>query len=53
VHWQIILGLIIGGIISAPLAAFLVRKIPVQPLMNVIGFVIAVMGLRMIYLLLK
>jgi uncharacterized membrane protein YfcA len=51
VHWQIILGLIIGGIISAPMAALLVKKIPVQALMNLIGVVIALLGVRMIVLL--
>lgn len=53
VHWQIILGLILGGIISAPMAAFLVKKIPVQPLMNLVGVVIAVLGVRMIVLLFR
>lgn len=53
VHWKIILGLIIGGVISAPMAALLVRKIPSQSLMNIIGFVIALLGLRMIYLSLR
>jgi uncharacterized membrane protein YfcA len=51
VHWQIILGLIIGGIVSAPMAALLVKKIPVQALMNLIGVVIALLGVRMIVLL--
>lgn len=51
VHWQVILGLIIGGVISAPMAAFLVRKIPMRLLTNVIGFVIAAMGLRMIFIM--
>ncbi|RPJ50613.1 MAG: sulfite exporter TauE/SafE family protein [Methanobacteriota archaeon] len=53
VHWQIILGLIIGGVISAPMAAMLVKKIPAQFLMNIIGIIIAFLGLRMIYLTLR
>jgi uncharacterized protein len=51
VHWTIILGLIIGGVVSAPMAAFLVKRIPIRSLTNLIGFVIAAMGLRMIYIL--
>jgi len=53
VHWQIIAGLIIGGVVSAPMAALLVKKIPSQSLMNLTGFVIALLGLRMIYLSLR
>jgi uncharacterized membrane protein YfcA len=53
VHWQIILGLIIGGTISAPMAAFLVKKIPVQSLINLTGIVIAVLGVRMIVMLFR
>lgn len=52
-HWQVILGLIIGGVVSAPMAALLVKKIPIRPLTNMIGFVIAVMGLRMIVMMFR
>ena len=50
VHWQIILGLIIGGIVAAPLAALTTRKIPVRPLMIIVGCVIVTLSIRTILL---
>ena len=49
-YWQIILGLILGGVAAAPLAARLCKKIPVRPLLGVVG--VLVMGLN-IYNLIK
>jgi uncharacterized protein len=51
VHWTVILGLIIGGVISAPMAALIAKKVPIRPLTNLIGFMVAAMGLRMIYVM--
>ena len=45
-HWQIILGLILGGIVAAPIAAFMVRKIPVKPMFIFVGTVIIITSLR-------
>lgn len=45
-HWQIILGLILGGVIAAPIAAFMVRKIPVKPMFIFVGTVIIIISLR-------
>ncbi len=45
-HWQIILGLILGGVIAAPIAAFMVRKIPVKPMFIFVGTVIVIISLR-------
>ena len=39
-YWQIILGLIAGGVIAAPLAAFFTKKIPVRPLLAIVGLLI-------------
>jgi len=49
-NWQIILGLIIGGVAAAPLAAFLCKKLPVRLLMYVVGCIIILLSLRTIYL---
>jgi len=49
-HWMIIAGLVIGGVIAAPLAAILIKRIPIQHLVNFVGFVIALLGIRMMYL---
>ena len=39
-YWQIILGLIIGGVAAAPAAAWLCKKIPVRPLLAIVGVLI-------------
>lgn len=44
--WPIILGLIAGGILSAPVAAYLVSRLPDRPLMMVVGTMISAIALR-------
>ncbi|MBW1654374.1 sulfite exporter TauE/SafE family protein [Flavobacterium quisquiliarum] len=44
--WQVIIGLILGGVISAPLAAFLVNKIKRKPMMVAVGVLIIVLSLK-------
>ena len=44
-YWQTILGLIIGGVCAAPLAAWICKKIPVRPLLAVVGILIIVLNL--------
>ncbi|KDN54238.1 sulfite exporter TauE/SafE family protein [Flavobacterium seoulense] len=44
--WQVILGLILGGVIAAPLAAYLVNKIQRKPMMIVVGILIIVLSLK-------
>jgi len=46
IHWQLILGLITGGIIAAPLTAFVCKKLPPKILMVVIGLLIMVLSAR-------
>lgn len=43
--WQIILGLIIGGTIAAPLGAYITKKIPRNTLMISVGFLIIITSL--------
>ena len=50
VNWQIILGLAIGGVMAAPFGAYLTKKIPVKPLMILVGCLIILTSLRTIYL---
>lgn len=45
-HWQVTLGLILGGVAAAPIAAFLVRKIPIKPMFIIVGTVIIIVSLR-------
>jgi len=47
-HWKIILGLIIGGAIAAPLAAFSVRYFPAKIVMIFAGSLIMIISLYMI-----
>jgi hypothetical protein len=44
--WQVIIGLILGGVIAAPLAAFLVNKIKRKPMMIAVGILIIILSLR-------
>lgn len=47
-YWQIILGLLIGGAIAAPLAARVTKKMPVKALMLLVGSLIIVLSIRTI-----
>ncbi|WP_163397977.1 sulfite exporter TauE/SafE family protein [Flavobacterium fluviatile] len=44
--WQVIIGLILGGVLSAPLAAYLVNKIKRKPMMVAVGLLIIVLSLK-------
>ncbi|MET6999765.1 sulfite exporter TauE/SafE family protein [Chitinophaga defluvii] len=44
--WQVIIGLIIGGVIAAPFAAILVRKLKRKPIMIIVGLLVILMSLR-------
>jgi uncharacterized membrane protein YfcA len=48
--WKIILGLLIGGVIAAPLAAMVVKKLPTRLLMALVGVLIIILSLRTIVL---
>ncbi|WP_262152365.1 sulfite exporter TauE/SafE family protein [Chryseobacterium foetidum] len=43
-HWNIILGLLIGGIITAPFSAMLTSKLPVKNMFIIIGTLVIVMS---------
>jgi len=49
-YWRIILGLLIGGAIAAPIAARLAQKLPIKTLMIIVGILIILLSLRTIYL---
>ncbi len=48
--WKIILGLLIGGAIAAPLAAVVAKKLPVRALMALVGVLIIILSIRTIYM---
>ncbi len=51
--WPIILGLIIGGVLAAPFAAFAARHIPDRPMMVLVGCLIILLSLRQLTMALR
>ncbi|HLP11875.1 MAG TPA: TSUP family transporter [Flavobacteriales bacterium] len=49
-YWQVILGLVIGGCITAPIAAGFAGKLPVKTLMIMVGTLVCLVSLRIILL---
>lgn len=49
-YWQVIVGLILGGVIAAPIAARLANKIPVKSMMILVGLVVIIVSIRQIIL---
>lgn len=49
VHWQVIVGLMVGGVLAAPLAAHVCKRLPAKPLMLLVGVLIIVLSLRTIW----
>jgi len=47
-YFDIIVGLILGGIIAAPIAAHLVRRLPVKKMLIVVGIVVIIVSIRLI-----
>ncbi|MFC5407913.1 sulfite exporter TauE/SafE family protein [Larkinella bovis] len=45
-HWQIIVGLILGGMIAAPIAALLSTRLPIKAMMIMVGVVVIIVSLR-------
>jgi hypothetical protein len=46
--WQVVLGLMLGGMIAAPLGAYLVNKVNRKPLMVIVGLLVIFLGLRVV-----
>lgn len=49
-YWRIIVGLLVGGAIAAPIAARLSQKLPIKTLMIMVGVLIILLSIRTIYL---
>ena len=52
-YWKVILGLLIGGAVAAPLAAVVTKRLPHRPLMLMVGILIIVLSFRTLYLALS
>lgn len=48
-YWQVIIGLILGGMIAAPIAAHLSTRLPIKTMMIMVGIVVILVSLRNIY----
>lgn len=48
-HWEKIAGLLIGGILAAPLAAYVCKRAPTRALMVMVGLLIIGLSARVIY----
>lgn len=48
--WSVILGLMVGGVIAAPLAALICKKIDAKKLMLLVGIIISLLSIRTLYL---
>jgi uncharacterized membrane protein YfcA len=49
-QWQVIVGLIVGGVLAAPLAAYVCKRLPTKTLMIMVGTLIIALSIRTIYL---
>ena len=48
-HWQVVLGLVLGGTVAAPIAALISRRLPVKTMMILVGLIVIIVSLRNIY----
>ncbi|ULT43795.1 hypothetical protein KRR40_10570 [Niabella defluvii] len=44
-HWNIVAGLLIGGIVTAPFSAMLTSRLPVRKMFFVVGVLVIIMSL--------
>lgn len=48
-NWTVIVGLLLGGVIAAPFAAIVTKRLPVRWLMGMVGVLIILLSIRTIY----
>jgi uncharacterized protein len=46
--WQVIVGLVIGGVAAAPFAAYTTKHLPDKPIMVIVGVVVILLSLRVL-----
>lgn len=49
-HWNVILGLALGGVVAAPLGAWVCKKVPHRPLLVLVGLVVIGLSIRTLVL---
>ena len=52
-HWQVVLGLILGGMVAAPIAANLSRRLPIKTMMIMVGTIVIIVSMRIIYMVIS
>lgn len=45
-HWNVIAGLILGGVVAAPIAAFASRRLPTKAMMIAVGVLVILISIR-------
>lgn len=45
-HWNVILGLALGGVVAAPLGAWVCKHVPQRPFLVVVGLVVIALSVR-------
>jgi uncharacterized protein len=48
-HWNIIVGLILGGVVAAPIAAIASKKLPVKTMMLAVGILVILVSIRILF----
>jgi uncharacterized membrane protein YfcA len=48
-HWSIVVPLALGGLLAAPMGAWLCRRVPTKPMMIAVGFLIVLVSLHTLY----
>jgi uncharacterized membrane protein YfcA len=48
-HWNVIAGLILGGVVAAPIAAYASKKIPTKTMMIAVGVLVVLISIRIIF----
>jgi hypothetical protein len=48
-HWNVIAGLILGGVVAAPIAAFASKRLPIKTMMIVVGVLVILISIRIIF----
>lgn len=43
-HTHVVLGLLVGGVLAAPFAAWLAKRVPARPMMAAVGLLVAVLS---------
>ncbi len=53
IQWEVIAGLIVGGVMAAPLAAYVCKKLSSRTLMIIVGTLIIALSIRTMYIALS